>query len=272
MSTIKIELEFYHRDYDTHEILMIFKNVFALHIVRNYIWNKYITEQNKCISLNEDDEAYRLIINCEYDTKAFADILDEIKYDYQFDAYIMANIPERKIIFSKDTVPQYEYDDRDLQSGFKDAVLSVQEMKRQLNSIYGLSGIKGFEIGWPWEEKEMKHANKEEKNYSIESQIVTVHFNVEDGITTIKWKDGTISQAKCGSNDDFDPEKGLETAFMNHFFPTKVEANNFRRKWIEKKYKPKDVDPKTRLEELIKGFNKRYAATSEKRAEEKDGQ
>lgn len=254
MSTIKIELEFYYRDYDTHEILMIFKNVFALHIVRNYIWNKYITEQNKCISLNEDDEAYRLIINCEYDSKAFADILDEIKYDFQFDAYIMADIPEHKIIFSKDTVPHYEYDDRDLQSGFKDVVLLTQEMKRQLNEIYG---FKGIEMEWPWEEKEMKHANKEEKNYSIEPQIVTVHFNVEDGITTIKWKDGTISQAKCGSNDDFDPEKGLETAFMNHFFPTKVEANNFRRKWIEKKYKPKDVDPKTMLEELIKGFNKR---------------
>lgn len=257
MGTIKIELEFYYRDYDTHEILMTFKNVFAMHIVRNYIWNKYIVEQNRCVSLNEDEENYRLIINCEYDTKAFADILDEIKDNpLQCRAYI--------------TVPHYEYDDRDLQSGFKDAVLSVQEMKMQLNKIYGLSGIKGFEIGWPWEEKEMKHANKEETNYSIESQIVTVHFNVEDGITTIKWKDGTISQAKCGSNDDFDPEKGLETAFMNHFFPTKVEANNFRRKWIEKKYKPKDVDLKTRPEELIKGFNKRYAATSEKRAEEKE--
>ena len=267
MSTIKIELEFCYRDYYTHEILMTFKNVFALHIVRNYIWNKYIIEQNRCISLNEDEENYRLVINCEYDTKAFAYILDEIKHDYQFDAYIMADIPEYKITFSKDTVPHYAYDDRDLQSGIKDAVLSVQEMKRQLNEIYGLKEI-GFE--WPWEEKEMKHAKKEEKNYNIESQIVTVHFNVEDGITTIKWKDGTISQAKCGDNDDFDPEKGLETAFMNHFFRTKVDANNFRRKWIEKKYKPKDVDPKTRLEELIKGFNKRYAATSEKRAEEKD--
>lgn len=281
MGTIKIEFEFCWSDYYTHEILMSFKNVFAMHIVRNYIWNKYIVEQNRCISLNEDEENYRLVINCEYDTKAFADILDEIKdKPLQCHAYIMADIPEHKIIFSKDTIPHYEYDDRDLQSGFKQAMWSPK-----LSSSYNIQadedaafarahailGLTHTEMKPPWEEKEMKHANKEETNYSIESQIVTVHFNVEDGITTIKWKDGTISQAKCGDNDDFDPEKGLETAFMNHFFPTKVEANNFRRKWIEKKYKPKDVDPKTRLEELIKGFNKRYAATSEKRAEEKDG-
>lgn len=248
MGTIKIELEFYYRDYYTHEILMTFKNVFAMHIVRNYIWNKYITEQNRCISLNEDDEAYRLIINCEHDTKAFADILDEIKDNpLQCHAYIMADILERKIIFSKDTVPHYKFykhDDRDLQSGFKDVFLYVQEVKQQLNEIYGVKlkkfekelGITHNEMEWTWEEKEMKHANKEE------SQIVTVHFNVEDGITTIKWKDGTISQAKCGSNDDFDPEKGLAIAFMNHFFVDKRSANDFRRKWIDKKYRPKKDD------------------------------
>lgn len=99
---------------------------------------------------------------------------------------------------------------------------------------------------------EMKHAKKEEKKDEKEEfyiytpswsvcyikapeAIETVHFNEKKGITTIKWVDGAISQAKCGPNDIFDREKGMAIAFMNRFFPDKKSANEFREKWGAKK-------------------------------------
>lgn len=102
------------------------------------------------------------------------------------------------------------------------------------------------------EEKDMKDEKKDETKDKREEfyiwtpsrsvryvkapeAIVTVHYNEKKGITTIKWIDGSISQAKCGPNDTFDREKGLETAFMNRFFPDKKSANDFREKWGAKK-------------------------------------
>ena len=293
MGQVRTRLKSVYYDWETYEIVFNCLNIFSEHLIRNDIYNKYIRgEEDLGVSMIEDSNNLRLIVNCGDNPPIFGAILCSIESDKNGNSYVVVETPDLNLKISNPfdgyefKMPNTEssrdielFDDLDLQSGFKQAMWSP-ELARYIQadedtvfaSAHAILGLTLTEMEWPWEEKEMKHANKEETNYSIESQIVTVHFNVEDGITTIKWKDGTISQAKCGQNDDFDPEKGLETAFMNHFFPTKVDANNFRRKWIEKKYKPKDVDPNTRLEELIKGFNKRYAATSEKRAEEKDGQ
>lgn len=42
--------------------------------------------------------------------------------------------------------------------------------------------------------------------------IQSVHFNVKKGITTVVWKDGTVTMVKC-INEPFDKEKGMAMCF-----------------------------------------------------------
>lgn len=189
-----------------------------------------------------------------------------------------------------------------IQSDFDvDSVDALVAAKQFLNSFYGAKvtrqaiakrKIKDYFPGYTYtfkkkeEDVEMKDVKKEEKKDEKEEfyiytpsgsvhyikapeAIVTVHFNEKKGVTTIKWVDGTISQAKCGPNDIFDREKGMAIAFMNRFFPDKKSANEFREKWGAKK-KDDNFDPESNFRELINGFNERYAAMSEKIAREKE--
>lgn len=60
--------------------------------------------------------------------------------------------------------------------------------------------------------------------------IRNVQFNEKKGVVTVIWLDGTVTMAKCGPNDIWDPEKGLSIAIMKYFFKSTTSMN----KWIKK--------------------------------------
>lgn len=65
-----------------------------------------------------------------------------------------------------------------------------------------------------------------------DDQIVNVWFN--EGTTTIKWKDGTVTTVTTQWTDDFDPEKGIALCYMKKFFNNLGAFNKVFDKWIPK--------------------------------------
>lgn len=65
-----------------------------------------------------------------------------------------------------------------------------------------------------------------------DDKIVNVWFN--QGTTTIKWKDGTVTTVTTQWADDFDPEKGIALCYMKKFFNNLGAFNKVFDKWIPK--------------------------------------
>ena len=72
-----------------------------------------------------------------------------------------------------------------------------------------------------------------EHNDNIDKVIKDIQFNPKKGAVTILWENGDVTVAKKGKNDIWDPEKGLMMAFGQHFFGSKTQFNNWRKKVLE---------------------------------------
>ena len=66
-------------------------------------------------------------------------------------------------------------------------------------------------------------------NDLIPAMIRSVQINERKGVTTIVWKNGAVTMAKCGPNETFDPEKGIAICIMKRFFRSTTKMN----KWLK---------------------------------------
>lgn len=66
--------------------------------------------------------------------------------------------------------------------------------------------------------------------------IRSVQINEKKGVVTIVWKDGNVTMAKCGPNDEFDVEKGIAIAFMKHWFASTTQMNKWMREQTKDYY------------------------------------
>ena len=62
--------------------------------------------------------------------------------------------------------------------------------------------------------------------------IVNVDFNMDLERTTIKWKDGTITQIHCCALDEFDQEKAIALCFMKKMYDNRGCFNDFLEYWV----------------------------------------
>ena len=106
-------------------------------------------------------------------------------------------------------------DDRQLEYCAK---MHPNDLKRQLNSIYGLSSYK--------------------------PEIINVIFN--DPATIVFWSDGKKTVVKA-EGEPFDPEKGLAMAIVKKFFGTNKSKSNYND--IFKKWIPEEDKDDKKLEE-----------------------
>ena len=72
-----------------------------------------------------------------------------------------------------------------------------------------------------------------EANDNIDKVIDRIFFNKNKGAVTILWENGDVTVAKKGPGDKWDPEKGLMMAFGQHFFESKTQFNNWRKKVLK---------------------------------------
>lgn len=72
-----------------------------------------------------------------------------------------------------------------------------------------------------------------EANDNIDKVIKDIQFNPKKGAVTILWENGDVTVAKKGPGDKWDPEKGLMMAFGQHFFGSKTQFNNWRKKVLK---------------------------------------
>lgn len=63
--------------------------------------------------------------------------------------------------------------------------------------------------------------------------VRSVQINEKKGVVTIVWRNGEVTMAKCGPNDEFDVEKGIAIAFMKHWFASTTQMN----KWLKEQTK-----------------------------------
>ena len=66
-----------------------------------------------------------------------------------------------------------------------------------------------------------------------EDPIVNVDFNMDLERTTIKWKDGTITQLHCCALDEFDKEKAIALCFMKKMYDNRGCFNDFLEYWVD---------------------------------------
>ena len=63
--------------------------------------------------------------------------------------------------------------------------------------------------------------------------VKQVLFNYKKGVTTVVWKDGTVTTVKRQGCEPFDEEKGITMCFMKKFFDNRGCFNEFLRKYID---------------------------------------
>ena len=63
--------------------------------------------------------------------------------------------------------------------------------------------------------------------------IRSIQINEKKRVVTIVWIDGSVTMAKCGPHEEFDPEKGIAIAFMKRWFASTTKMN----KWLKEQTK-----------------------------------
>ena len=77
-----------------------------------------------------------------------------------------------------------------------------------------------------------KHLNDKKPVPRPLDPIENVYFNYKKGVTTVKWKDGTVTTVRCQGDESFDEEKGLAMCFVKKQFDNRGCFNEIIKKWI----------------------------------------
>lgn len=153
----------------------------------------------------------------------------------------------------------------------------TDDVKSAMNSLYGVKSMKklgdvtsihisteGYEPTLSWTGVDYKpifslyktlHCDnepftfdyKEEKN--LDKKIRHIQFNEEKKVTTIVWKDGDVTMAKCGPNDIWDPEKGVLVCVAKRFFNSGTQFN----KWLKSAI-PEEEETKSLLDQIVENM------------------
>ena len=75
--------------------------------------------------------------------------------------------------------------------------------------------------------------------------VRSVTINPVKGVTTVAWKDGTVTMVHC-NDEEFDAEKGIAMCFMKKVFDNRGCFNDFLKKYLEDKNWTQK--PKTKLD------------------------
>ena len=113
-----------------------------------------------------------------------------------------------------------------------------------------------YRITLPAQEITFKEVEQPKKDLDI---IQDVFFNEENGATTVKWKDGTITTVFCDEDDFYDKEKGLAMCVMKYFF-----GNDGRFNKVVKTFVP-EVEHAVKTEKGYKIYTYRNAKVAAKK-------
>lgn len=105
-----------------------------------------------------------------------------------------------------------------------------------------------------WGKFEMKPINQ------APLYIRSVQINEKKGVVTIVWRNGEVTMAKCGPNDEFDVEKGIAIAFMKHWFASTTQMNKWMREqtkdYYERTFENGFEEDRFSLKDLVENFIK----------------
>lgn len=65
-----------------------------------------------------------------------------------------------------------------------------------------------------------------------DDRIKNVYFNINNGVTTVIWRDGVKTMVKCDEEDEFDPEKAIALCYMKRMLGNTGAFNEVFKKHI----------------------------------------
>ena len=94
-------------------------------------------------------------------------------------------------------------------------------------------------------------------NDLIPAMVRSVQINEKKGVTTIVWKNGAVTMAKCGPSEEFDPEKGIAICIMKRFFSSTTKMNKWLKEQTAEYYERANAEiDRLSLKDLVQDFIK----------------